>query len=187
MQNKVTCALVSFGLAGHSEQLFTPENKPLSGWSTLSGYSKPDTWEPRNETAYDAAVILDNRALLEADAGLAWLSPMPCIDKARCKPLSEAGPIDFVSISDYVIWWANKGARVGKVEGGRIVWSDGEIQPKKLFPFKRALSIGLELVETHGTFCKSYQLLNSKKEIVFAGREYEIDSYLNSVGAPTVY
>lgn len=39
--------------------------------------------------------------------------------KARPK---EPGPLDSISIPDYVQWWRARGARVGRIQGSSIVW-----------------------------------------------------------------
>lgn len=40
----------------------------------------------------------------------------------------EPGPLDSVSVGDYLRWWAQRGARLGRMddEGLRIVWKDEE-------------------------------------------------------------
>lgn len=39
---------------------------------------------------------------------------------------AEPGPLDTVSVGDYVAWWTSRGARVGRMdgEGLRILWED---------------------------------------------------------------
>lgn len=39
---------------------------------------------------------------------------------------SEPGPLDSVSVSDYVRWWRERGARLGHMDktGTRIIWED---------------------------------------------------------------
>jgi hypothetical protein len=40
----------------------------------------------------------------------------------RAKGRKRAGPLDYVSVSEYVAGWRDHGARVGRYEGGAIVW-----------------------------------------------------------------
>jgi hypothetical protein len=183
--SKSSCLLLSFTLAGHNEQLVTnhKQEKPigLSDFACLCGYSKPDTWEPRAETSYNCPVI-DKRAILEDSVKLAWLSPMPCADSSRCKPLDQAGPMDFVNLADYLTWWVTKGARVGIVsDKGVITWSDGQVQPKRLSVFARITLAGLTFEREGSLWIKLFD----KGTKVFDGSGHGADMFLDTLSIPT--
>ena len=71
---KRICTLITFGLGGHTEY-FLPEGNCTS---MLSGYDRPDRWEPDERTDYAVAtaIAIDKRAVLEVRPMLAISSPM---------------------------------------------------------------------------------------------------------------
>lgn len=54
--------------------------------------------------------------------GLATLAKAATTDKA-------IGAFDYLPLSQWVAWWKNLGARVGRRVGDNIVWDDGEVDP----------------------------------------------------------
>ena len=189
-QPHLTCLLLNFTLAGHNEQLVTTAEKEkgisFNDFSCLTGYSQPDTWKPRENTGYDCPVI-DKRAILESNLNLSWESPMPCAVKAQCKPLSEAGPMDFISLEDYLMWWRNKGANIGHVmPNGVIIWHNGEIQKKKLDIFARIALANLSYSRKSDYEITLFVTDDSgKRKTVYDGSGYGAWDYLDSLNIPT--
>jgi len=184
-QKKDTCLLITFGLAGHNESLIINDS-PCSSNCSMSGYSKPDTWKAREKTDYVLTPVIDKRAVLESDANLAWLSPMPCTETNRCVPLDKAGPIDFVSIPDYLTWWRAKGARIGTChresqEKVIILWEDGERQPQKLSLFERLKLAGITLTNLQW----SEIALTKDNQEIYKGSGYGADLFLDTLGIPS--
>lgn len=152
----------------------------------MSGYSKPDTWKAREKTDYVLTPVIDFRSILEDNPGLAWLSPMPCTETNRCKPLEQAGPIDFISISDYLAWWRAKGARIGTChresqEKVIILWEDGERQPQKLSLFERLKLAGITLTNLQW----SEIALTKDNQQIYQGSGYGADLFLDTLGIPS--
>ncbi len=180
------CLLITFGLAGHNESLVLEKSSPLSSNCSMSGHSKPDTWKAREKTDYVLTPVIDKRAVLEKDCSLAWLSPMPCTEVNRCAPLDKAGPIDFVSISDYLTWWRAKGARIGTChreseEKVIILWEDGTRQPQKLSLFERLAVAGITLTNLPWS---EIALLKDNQQI-YKGSGYGADLFLDTLGIPS--
>lgn len=139
-------------------------------WGTVSlglgniGFTEPGS--SMHGTAYDSrldcyygclvegGIVLDKRAPLEANPGLAYTSPMHDAGLKETSPFRDTdnwlldmfaaepggyGPVarlakacpgsfDMVPTDVYVAWWADKGARVGLRRGNTIQWSDGEVE-----------------------------------------------------------
>ncbi len=180
------CLLITFGLAGHNEALVLEKSSPLSSNCSMSGYSKPDTWKAREKTDYVLTPVIDKRAVLKDNPGFSWLSPMPCTESNRCKPLEQAGPTDFVSIPDHIAWWRAKGARIGTChreseEKVIILWEDGERQPQKVTFFDRLKLAGI----THTTAPFAEIVLLKDNQEIYKGSGYGADIFLDSLGVPS--
>lgn len=72
MKNETVLA-VGFGLGGHHED-YLP--KPGYGRCHLSGYDSPEGWSPDEGVDYTRAVVIDKRAAVEKNHGLAYRSPL---------------------------------------------------------------------------------------------------------------
>lgn len=139
------CACLWFGLGGSTEQYRSNGTSK----STLHGYDQPETWHPRDDAEYTGAVVIDKRPALEQNPGLAVSMPMCDADltgnQYDCCPQpspsllaglqgsfktlaaaraldKEFSGLDSVSPETYGRLWSAKGARVGRVEKGAIVW-----------------------------------------------------------------
>lgn len=152
MNRSYTCRLISFGKGGHREE-YASGSGPWEGRSTLSGYDRPEDWQPRERTDYSDCVVLDTRAATDTEAGFRWVFRGPLLNPdlpdggredcpdpsfiagfpngfgtlARLQIAHTAtekapGPLDQVSRAEYVEGWRAVGARVGRVEAGKLVW-----------------------------------------------------------------
>lgn len=146
--------LVSFGLGGHSIDIFNQYGPP----GTLSGYENPETFEQRTaagdyaEYALEGVPVVDKRALLRLKPGLAVSMPMHRADLAPgtsdaftdrhretalqmmlglCGGFASLATLaqsqtfsgmDYVATDIYLELWRQAGARIGRMQSGRITW-----------------------------------------------------------------
>jgi hypothetical protein len=148
---------IGFGLGGHHIEF-----KPCGsyGASSLSGYEDPDSFERRVASGdyakyrMEGARVIDKRAALEKDWGLAVRMPMLSaalepngvsgLDRS-CRMLDtmavhgsgtygqlaqlaladeKFSGLDYVGIDIYTQLWRDAGARVGVFQDGRIQWEN---------------------------------------------------------------
>lgn len=212
--------LVTFGLAGHSEDYIPLNTGGLKyGKCSLSGYDSPHNWKPDECSDYSRAVVIDKREVLERDPGTCFRSPMPdcnladgqveacpepsdvlAIGLATASPQGAAllglqaahklsgskapGPLDYVSPADYAAYWQNLGAKIGTVrDDGRIIWSDGEVQPLKLSVLERAAALALSVVDT-SNWLRSLSIRDASGSELWSGSAYCADAFLDTLNAP---
>jgi len=146
------CFMITFGLGGHGMELESlVPCAPCSPYSHLSGYSTPETFKFTEYEKFDleGCVVIDKREVLDKNPGLAVSMPMCGHETKKFNPddisemmmfglqgefktlaqLAKTGNfsgLDFVSPELYAELWRQHGARIGKVEGDKIVW-EGEL------------------------------------------------------------
>jgi hypothetical protein len=145
--------VISFGLGGHGIDF---ESKPGYAHSHLSGYETPETFLRElergrySDRVLDGAWVIDKRAVVERDPGIAIKAPMcnadlpegthkPFADRETALHMAPAlggafqglavlaqsqsyGGLDYVSPDLYAAHWRSVGARVGKLTGQTIAW-----------------------------------------------------------------
>lgn len=76
MKTKETCRLLSFGHGGHAE--FYTKRGNTKG--SLSGYDKPENWEPRENTDYSNCIVINKIPALDTSEGYAYVFTGPMVD-----------------------------------------------------------------------------------------------------------
>lgn len=51
--------------------------------------------------------------------------------------------LDYVSPTAYARWWRQRGAILGKVENGKVIWDEPQVQPKAAPPVDTQLSLAV--------------------------------------------
>jgi hypothetical protein len=165
-----TVAVLGFGLGGHSED-YSNVTAHLSGydspeiWTPDEGVNyagcvvidKRDVVMEKPSLAYKSPLLDATSKEIDRFSRHFMSSPVAqavaensttlaaCARLHESTPEDEPGPFDRVPVPVYLQWWKRHGARTGEVIGGRIVWSDGTTQPRKIWPAEMATLIGLEL------------------------------------------
>ena len=125
------CALIEFTPRGHMEYM-QPKEK-ATGWMTLEGYEKPESWHPNQETIYpDGIPILDKRPPLDDSISVLLRAPNlrlcdPFEDDAVINSLIERFSSDNwnlrkCALPGHLEYWTANGARLGHIVQGRITW-----------------------------------------------------------------
>lgn len=205
---KTQIRIISFGLAGHIEE---SKNCTLSGYDRPEIWKPRADSEYSKAVVIDKRALLESSPSLAylspmADCGLIGedvsLCPTPSamleraiapssyggmlsLHKAVTSATKEPGPLDSISPEAFAKWWRDKGARMGAVrEDGRIVWSDGTVQPLKLWPKERAHAIGLTCHPVNDGWTQGMELKRADGTLAWRGSEWGMDAWLNSQDAP---
>lgn len=205
-------AVVGFGLGGHHEDYFcvggsshlsgydSPENwKPDEGVD----YSKAVVIDKREAVNADHSLAYQSPLLgvgleiavekFETDLvcsimfqEISRLNPMVavCATIAEGVPKDEPGPFDRVNVPTYMAWWKSRGARIGIVDPkGRIVWENGEIQPRNLNIHEMAERIGVTL-EKYYSWGDLFRIIKDGKTLRDGFNQWEAHRVLKELGAP---
>jgi hypothetical protein len=145
IREKLAC--ISFGEGGFSAEVVCHDPNTSA---RLSGYDRdPERVIPDLSGRYDAegAILLDKRPVVNGPNGvkIVMRAPLLTLKEARAFSTLEVSPVlasgvsgsyagilacamagalnlDYVGLADYVAYWREAGAKVGKVQGGRVVW-----------------------------------------------------------------
>lgn len=205
--DKTPVAVLGFGLGGHHEEM---KNSYLSGYDRPHNWRPDDDKDythtvvidkrPAVEKDFSAAFRspllgvglegIEKFSLGRGDsrmvATFAENSPTiaGCVVLQTTTALDAIGPLDRVGLNLYTAWWKTAGARIGKVNaGGRIVWEDGQVQPRDLTAAEMAAAIGVEIEEV-GSFVRDFQILRDGEVIRKNISQYCLRNTLADLGAP---
>ena len=118
-------ALFTFGQGGH-QIYYRGDHR-----SILSGYDRPDDPNVAKDLP-DGVTVINKRDILDNDDAIHLLISGPMVNVSlddgtvsyldRATAGTTPGPLDQVSVPEYVKLWREVGAAIGIVQGGRIVW-----------------------------------------------------------------
>ena len=140
--DKATAAVVKFTVAGDFvECLPSTEGGNITRCS-IGGYGspeKPHAANPATVLIPDGVPAVDIREAVQTKEGFDWVFKGPMVDAAlapgQCREFVdgrvkvggmsvERGPLDYVSVEEWVAGWRAHGARVGFYKNGSIVWEE---------------------------------------------------------------
>lgn len=143
--------VMSFGLGGNGAEGMDGEQPFHSSWyirpDELQRYICNNHYKPEE---MEGCWLIDKIAVLEKDPFLAYKSPMVNLKESSrfkdikvdpvfgnavfkgfgavgtCAKIAQADDkfegMDYVSVEYYINWWKDKGARIGQVLNGKVVW-----------------------------------------------------------------
>lgn len=210
MKNK-SVASVGFGLGGHHEDYITEHGGCyLSGYDSPDNWTpdegvdysravvidKRDAVSKRPSLAYRSPLLrvgakgIEKFDMNSVSSGfveaIADQNPTVavCLRLNEATPSEEPGPFDNVDIATYAAWWKSNGARIGTVNSaGRIIWEDGELQPRRLTYQEMAAHLGLE-VEKYYEWGDQLRIKRDGVVIHEKVSPYTIQDFLAALGAP---
>jgi hypothetical protein len=207
-----TVAVLGFGLGGHHEE-YSNVTATLSGYDSPENWTpdegvnyegcividKREVVTARPSLAYRSPILAATITETDPFPRNLCASPMAqavgsqngtiaaCNAMQQATPEAEPGPFDRVPVPIYRQWWENNGARTGQVIAGRIVWSDGTTQPRKLWPAEMAAQIGIEVTTESKWFGQNHTLTKDGKTIATITGDFygqKLRAELINQGAP---